>query len=58
MEELVDRLPEELVGRQPEAFPHDTEKICILRGAALIRFLQSAVIPALGEIKMSSPTSF
>jgi hypothetical protein len=24
----------------------------------LIRFLQSAVIPALGEIKMSSPTSF
>lgn len=64
VEGLVDRLPEELVGRLPEAFPHDTKNICILRGPTLIRILQCAVVPlapkstAIGEIKMPSPKRF
>jgi hypothetical protein len=55
---------EELVDRLPGTFPHDAKIICILRGATLIRILQSAVIPlapkptALGEIKMPSPKRF
>jgi hypothetical protein len=63
-EELVGRLLEELVGRLPVTFQHDTKYICILRGATLIRILQSAVNPlapkptALGKIKMPSPKSF